>query len=280
MEKIISESCLNDFCTYLKSEERSRHTLEKYCRDLRAFMAYQGDRPITKESVISYKDYLLSENYSNTSINSMLAAINTFLAFMNWPECRVRAIRIQRKAFVSKQMELTREEYKKLVKTAGKHGDYRLGLVIETICATGIRVSELPYITVEAVNAGHASVSCKGKVREILLVHELQVKLKKYVRKKHIKEGPVFVTRNGKPLERSNIWRQMKSLCEEAGVEKEKVFPHNLRHLFARLFYDQEKDIAKLADVLGHSSIDTTRIYIATTCEEHNRIMEHMKLIL
>ncbi|MGM9940759.1 MAG: tyrosine-type recombinase/integrase [Bulleidia sp.] len=280
MEKIITEACVNAFCAYLRSEERSRHTLEKYSRDLKAFMAFQDGRPVTKESVISYKDYLLSEKYSNTSINSMLAAVNSFLTFMNWHECRVRSIRIQRKAFMSKQMELTREEYLRLVKTARKQGNFRLGLVIETICATGIRVSELAYITVEAIRQGCAVVSCKGKVREIFLVRDLQEKLKKYARRKHIEEGPVFVTRSGKPLERSNIWRQMKKLCEEAGVEKEKVFPHNLRHLFARTFYRMEKDIAKLADVLGHSSINTTRIYITTTSEEHNRIMEHMKLIL
>ena len=275
---IISET-IDDFRKHLILEEKSRATVEKYIRDVKVFKAFIGDSEVTKESVIEYKEYL-QEQYSARSVNSMLASINSLFSFMDWHDIRVRAVRLQQQVFCSEEKELTRDEYTRLCKAAEKRHNERLALILQTICGTGIRVSELEYITVEAVQRGEAMVRCKGKTRAVFIVKKLKRKLLRYAAAKNIKHGSIFITRMGRPVNRTNIWREMKSLCEEADVEPGKVFPHNLRHLFARVFYNIRKDIARLADILGHSSISTTRIYIISTGTEHRKCMENMHLII
>ena len=278
--RILTENQIAAFAVYLKSEEKSDNTVEKYIRDVRAFSAYVGEAEITKETVIAYKNNLLSESYAARSINSMLASINGLFSFLGWVDLKVKSIKLQRQIYCPEEKELTKAEYMRLVNTAKQKGNERLNLLIQTICGTGIRVSELQYITVEAVKRGEAVVSLKGKTRSVFIVRELQKKLICYAAKQKITTGAIFITRNGKPMSRTNIWREMKSLCDQARVNPQKVFPHNLRHLFARTFYGIEKDIAKLADILGHSSINTTRIYIITTGNEHRQRMETMRLII
>ena len=228
--------------------------------------------------MIEYKTNLLKD-YKITSANSMIAAVNAFLKFANWNDCCVKQYKVQRNVYYPEEKELTKNEYYRLVKTARSDNE-RLSLIIQTICGIGIRVSEMQYITVESVRRGEAVVNCKGKLRIILITNNLKRKLLEYAKKNGINQGIIFRTRNGKPINRCNIWRDMKALCKKAGVNPKKVFPHNLRHLFARTFYGIEKDIVKLADILGHSSIDTTRIYVLTKCNEHKKRMENMKLIL
>ena len=278
--RILTEKIIGDFSCCLKSEEKSENTIEKYLRDVRAFAAYLGGAAVTKETVIAYKNKLLSENYAVRSVNSMLASLNSLFAFLGWTDCRVKSIKLQRQIYCSEERELTKAEYMRLVNTAKQKGNERLNLILQTICGTGIRVSELQYITVEAVKCGEAIVSLKGKTRTIFIVRELQKKLLRYAAEQGISSGTIFITRTGRPMSRTNIWREMKGLCEQAGVNPQKVFPHNLRHLFARVFYGIEKDIAKLADILGHSSINTTRIYIISTGNEHRKRMENMRLII
>ena len=278
--RILTEKIIGDFSCCLKSEEKSENTLEKYLRDVRAFAAYLGGAAVTKETVIAYKNKLLSENYAVRSVNSMLASLNSLFAFLGWTDCRVKTIKLQRQMYCPEEKELTKAEYMRLVNTAKQKGNERLNLILQTICGTGIRVSELQFITVEAVKCGKAVVSLKGKTRSVFLVKELQKKLLRYAARQKIQSGAIFITRTGKSISRTNIWREMKSLCNQAEVNPQKVFPHNLRHLFARVFYGIEKDIAKLADILGHSSINTTRIYIISTGDEHRKRMEHMRLIL
>ena len=278
--RILTEKTIADFSAYLKSEEKSKNTVEKYLRDVRAFAVYQNGTEVTKETVIAYKGKLLSENYAARSINSMLASLNSLFSFLNWNDCRVKFMKCQRRVYCSEDKELTKAEYMQLVNTAKQKGNERLNLVLQTICGTGIRVSELQYITVEAVKSGEAVVSLKGKTRTVFIIRELRQKLLRYARSQKVCTGTIFITRSGKPMSRTNIWREMKSLCEQAGVNPQKVFPHNLRHLFARTFYGIEKDIAKLADILGHSSINTTRIYIIDTGNEHRQRMENMRLIV
>ncbi len=278
--RILTSEAIECFKKYLREEEKSENTVQKYLRDVRTFAVYSGGAAVTKKSVIAYKNKLLSENYAVRSINSMLASLNSLFAFLGWTDCRVKSIKLQRQIYCSEEKELTKAEYMRLVNTAKQKGNERLNLILQTICSTGIRVSELQYITVEAVKCGEAIVSLKGKTRTIFIVRELQKKLLRYASEQKIQTGSIFVTRTGKPISRTNIWREMKSLCESAGVNPQKVFPHNLRHLFARVFYSIEKDIAKLADILGHSSINTTRIYIISTGTEHRRRMEHMRLII
>ena len=276
----ITKEELEAFKEHLVLEERSGATIEKYCRDVQYFMAFAGGREITKETVIAYKSKLKEENYATRSVNSMLASINSFFAFAGWHDLKVKTIKVQQQIFCAEEKELTKGEFERLVKTAERKHNERLSLLIQTICGTGIRVSELKFITVEAAERGEATVSCKGKTRTVFLVRELQKKLLQYCRRRGIKSGVIFITKTGKPMSRTNIWREMKSLCKEARVDPDKVFPHNLRHLFARTFYGLEKDIAKLADILGHSSINTTRIYIVSTGKEHRRRMENMRLII
>lgn len=257
-----------------------KYNREVFARDVRAFAEYLGGAEVTKEAVIAYKSKLLAESYAVRSINSMLASLNGLFSFLGWTDCRVKSIKLQRQIYCPEEKELTKAEYMRLVNTAKQKGNERLNLILQTICGTGIRVSELQYITVEAVKCGEAIVSLKGKTRTIFIVRELQKKLLRYAAEQGISSGTIFITRTGRPLSRTNIWREMKGLCEQAGVNPQKVFPHNLRHLFARVFYGIEKDIAKLADILGHSSINTTRIYIISTGDEHRRRMEYMRLIL
>ena len=280
MERMIADgSQIRGFAEYLKKNEKSAATVEKYTRDARAFCAFTQGREINKQAVMEYKAYLGS-HYAVASANSMLAALNAFLQFCGAGELTVKRFAMQRRVFCEQEKELTRDEYYRLLDAASKRKNERLCLIIQTICGTGIRVSELQFITVEAVQRGEANVSCKGKNRRILLVSALRKKLMRYAKMQNIRAGSIFVTRNGKPISRVDIWRQMKSLCKQAGVLPSKVFPHNLRHLFARTFYSMDKDIAKLADILGHSSIDTTRIYIVTTSAEHLKKMQSMRLIL
>ena len=278
--RILTSEAIQNFKKYLREEEKSENTIEKYMRDVWAFTTYMNGAEITKESVIAYKDKLISENYAVRSINSMLASLNSLFSFLNWIDCRVKSIKLQRQIYCPEEKELTKAEYMRLVNTAKQKGNERLNLILQTICGTGIRVSELQYITVEAVKNGEAVVSLKGKTRSVFIVKELKKKLLRYAAEQGITSGAIFITRTGRPMSRTNIWREMKGLCGQAGINPQKVFPHNLRHLFARTFYGIEKDIAKLADILGHSSIDTTRIYIISTGDEHRRRMENMRLIL
>ena len=279
MSRIITNSMIGEFKSYLRSDEKSENTIKKYVRDVRAFCDFTESREVSKSVVIEFKTSLV-ENYEVTSANSMIAAVNAFLRFMGWLDCCIKQFKVQKKAFCSEEKELTKSEYVRLVNTAKQKGNERLNLILQTICGTGIRVSELQFIMVEAVRKGEAVVSSKNKTRTVFIVRELQKKLLNYIKTKGITTGCIFITKSGKSMSRCNIWREMKALCEQAGVSTNKVFPHNLRHLFARTFYGIEKDIAKLADILGHSSINTTRIYIITTGAEHKRKMENMRLII
>lgn len=278
--RIITSEQTENFYRYLCSEERTENTVTKYLRDIAAFREWNGGQAVTKDRVIAYKQHLSDTGYKVRSINSMLASLNSFFAFCGWDDCKVKALRLQREVYSTENKELSRAEYERLCKTAEKKKNERLCLILQTICGTGIRVSELAFITVEAVKCGEAVVSLKGKTRTVLLVKELQKKLMRYIADHGIESGTVFVTKSGKPIGRTNIWREMKALCNDANVDPDKVFPHNLRHLFARIFYGIDKDIAKLADILGHSSIETTRIYIITTENEHRKRMENMHLIM
>ena len=279
MKRILEPKKMQEFEFYLRNEERSTATIEKYMRDVRFFMSYAGENEITKQTVLDYKSKL-GETYAVASANSMIAAMNCFLRFCGWHDLCVKQFKMQREVYCSEEKELTRAEYIRLLEAANAKHNERLNLIIQTICGTGIRVSELQYITVEALENGEAIVNCKGKNRRVFIVPELKKKLLRYVKEQRISAGTIFVTRGGKPISRHSIWKDMKALCEQANVSPSKVFPHNLRHLFARTFYGIEKDIAKLADILGHASINTTRIYIVTTGAEHKRKMEHMRLII
>lgn len=277
---IISEETLRSYAARLRAEERSGATVEKYLRAVSAFGAWLGGAPLTKEAAADWKALLVEGGYAPGSVNGMLSALNGFFRFLGRDDCRVRFLKVQRKLFRARERELTQAEYERLTETARDLGKERLALVIEAICATGVRVSEVRYLTVEALENGRADVALKGKVRTILIPGKLCRKLLKYARAQKIASGEVFRTGSGRPLSRGQIWAEMKGLCAAAGVERPKVFPHNLRHLFARTFYRVCRDIARLADVLGHSSIETTRIYLATTGEEHARQLERLGLIL
>lgn len=276
--RILTENHLQSFEQHLYSEEKSAATIGKYLRDVRAFFAYTGTQAITKEIVLAFKNRLVEENYAVGFINTMLASLNSLFNFLGWQDCKVRNIRQQRQTYCAEDKELSKDEYMRLLKAA--ENQPQLCLIMKTICGTGIRVSELQYFTVEAVRRGEVTIRCKGKTRTVLLPNQLKKLLLQWARENKISEGAIFITRNGKPVNRSNIWAQMKKLCEKAGVKHTKVFPHNLRKLFARTFYGLEKDIAKLADILGHSSIDTTRIYIMTTGSEHRRKIEKLGLVV
>lgn len=277
--QIINLEIIQKFKEHLILEERSTATVEKYIRDVKAFAVYLSSAEITKERVINYKKHL-QDSYAERSVNSMLASINSLFSFLGWHELKVKSIKLQQQIYCPEEKELTKAEYTRLCRAAKHKHNERLNLILQTICGTGIRVSELQYITVESVRQGEATVSCKAKTRSVFIVKELKKKLLRYAAGQGIKSGMIFVTRTGKPISRTNIWREMKALCNEAGVNPQKVFPHNLRHLFARVFYRIEKDIAKLADILGHSSINTTRIYIISSGTEHRRRMENMRLVI
>ena len=270
---------IRSFGLYLRQEERTKGTVEKYLRDLTAFLRWLGERTLTKEAAADWKEFLLGQGYAPATVNSMLAALNTFLRFTGREDCRVKFLKLQRRLFRDERRELKKEEFDRLLEAARSLGRERLTLLMETISATGIRVSEVRYITLEAVQQGRAEIALKGKIRTILLPVKLCRKLNKYARKQKIASGEIFLTGSGKSLGRRQIWAEMKALCKRAGVESSKVFPHNLRHLFATAFYRTCKDIARLADVLGHSSIETTRIYLLTTGKEHRRALERLGFV-
>ena len=279
MDKHINQAQLAAFERYLRLEEREPGTIEKYLRDVRAFAVWLGGEPLDKEAVVAWKEHLLASGYAPSTINSMLIAVNRFFRFQHWDELRVKTVRVQRRIFRSREKELTKEEYVRLLETARALGRERLALLMETICATGIRVSEVRYITVEAAQEGRAEIALKGKIRTILLPGKLRRKLLKYAKKQNTGSGEIFLTRTGKGMSRRQIWAEMKAICKQAGVAPSKVFPHNLRHLFARTFYKVCRDVVQLADVLGHSSIETTRIYLASTGDEYVRRMDRLGLI-
>ncbi len=278
MKHKITRDAVGKFRTYLIYEEKSAATLEKYTRDLEAFLLWLGKRTLVKTDVLAYKEYLM-ERYAAASVNSILSALNSFFMYHAWFDCKVKTIKMQKQIFCTEQKELTKPEYEKLLKAALHTDNHRLYHLMQTICATGIRISELRFITVEAVRRGQARVQCKGKMRTVILPRDLCRILTGYIRKYSITSGSVFVSRNGRPLDRSNIWNEMKKLCAAAGVPKAKVFPHNLRHLFARTYYSAQKDIVRLADILGHGNIDTTRIYTVESGEIHRRQMQRLGLV-
>ncbi len=278
-ERRLTAERISRFLESLKRGERAVGTVEKYRRDLNGLAGWLGGRGVTPETAAGWKKELIASGLAPATVNAKLSALNGLLGFLGWDDCRVRFLKLQRRVFRDRARELTREEYRTLRETAEALGRRRLGLLLETICATGIRVSETQYITVDAAKAGRADISLKGKIRTLLLPGKLCRKLLKYAKSRGITSGAIFVTRSGKILSRRQIWREMKNLCEKAGVPPAKVFPHNLRHLFATVFYRACRDIVKLADILGHSSINTTRIYLQTTGAEHVRQLEKLGLV-
>ena len=278
-ERILTAEQFDAYSCWLRQSERSPATIEKYLRDVQAFAHWLNGKPVTKELVTGWKEYLQSEHRAPASVNAALSALNGLFCFLGWADCRAKFLRIQRRLFRDQAKELTCADYNRLVGTARNLGRERLALVMETICATGIRVSEVRYITVEAARQGRAEIALKGKIRVILLPAKLCRKLLKYAQKQKIASGEIFLTGNGNSISRCQIWAEMKRLCKYAGVELPRVFPHNLRHCFAVAFYRAYKDIAKLADVLGHSSIETTRIYLLTSSEEHQRQLDRLGLV-
>ncbi len=279
MEKHIGKRELRGFEDHLRREERERGTIEKYLRDVGRFAAWLDGRALSKELAVAWKEGLAAAGYAPATINSMVVAVNQFFRFQGWEELRVKTMRIQRRIFRSRDRELTKEEYVRLLETARAQGKERLGLLMEAMCATGIRVSEVRYITVEAARQGRAEIAMKGKIRTILLPGKLCRKLLKYAKKQNIGSGEIFLTRSGRGMSRRQIWAEMKAVCKQAGVAPSKVFPHNLRHLFARTYYRVCRDVVQLADVLGHSSVETTRIYLASTGVEYVRRMDRLGLI-
>lgn len=281
MGKKITKAMLEEYKAYLYEQEKSKATIQKYMCDLKKLVDFVDDKEMSKSLAIQYKEYLKdNEGYKTSSVNSFLVAANRFFEFMGWYEFRVKTFKLQKEVFMPQSNELSKWEYKQLVETAFGNGKIRIGMIIQTICATGIRVSELSAITVSSVKSGMATIYNKGKERMILIPRDLQVKLLGYTRKQKIKHGIVFKTSKGKAVDRTWIWREMKKLCDIAGVERKKVFPHNLRHLFARTFYSIYKDISKLADILGHSSVETTRIYLKESYIEHQKRIEKLNLII
>ena len=276
----LTERMMKNYRHYLRSEEYAQGTIAKYVRDLNRFREWLNGTDVTKEKTMDWKECLIQRGYSPSTVNAMLASIHNFFKFAGWEECRTRFLKIQRRIFREEKKELGKSEYEKLIETAKKKKQKRLAMIIETIGATGIRVSELKYLTVEAVKQGQAVVYLKGKIRTILFPGKLIQKLLVYAEMEQIKSGELFITRNGKSVSRKQIWAEMKKLCREAGVVKTKVFPHNLRHLFARIFYQSSKDIVRLADVLGHSSIETTRTYLLTSGLEYQNWLDQLKLVV
>lgn len=279
-KRVITELTLSQFKDEMYRNEKRQNTIEKYIRDIRKLKDYAGTREITKELLVGYKEELeRGGKYCTSSINSFLAAANCFCTVMGWTDVRVKMVRIQRDAFVPENQELSKDEYEKLIKAALRKGDERLALLMQTLGGTGIRISELSFITVESLRKGMTDIYNKGKARRILYPTKLIQALQSYVRRNNIKKGCIFCTMYGMPMDRSNIWKAMKRLCASAGVSKEKVFPHNIRHLFARCFYQVKPDIARLADVLGHCNIETTRIYIKSTGKEHKEHLNRMHML-
>ena len=277
-ERKLTAAVLTRFRQELLRRERSAPTIEKYLHDVRTFAVWLDGREVTPEAVLAWKRELVDQ-FKPGTVNGKLAAVNALFAFAGWPDCQARSLKVQRRAFRDNARELTKEEFYRLVATAERLGKDRLALLFEAIGSTGVRVSEVKYFTVEAVRLGRAEIALKGKIRTILLPGKLCRKLLKYARKQKIASGEIFLTRSGKPINRKQIWAEMKVLCKQAGVEPGKVFPHNLRHLFAQTFYHQTHDVVKLADVLGHSSLSTTRIYLISTGAEHRKELEKLQLV-
>jgi len=276
--KKITSVIMQNFESHLLEEEKANATMEKYLRDIRAFMEWLGEQELCKTSVLKYKEYL-TELYAPASVNSMLSSLNSFFQFNEWFDLKVKALKMQKQLFATAEKELTKIEYQRLLNAAKTKGNEKLYLLMQTICVTGIRISELRFITVESLNARRAIIHLKGKTRVIIIPTDLCKMLLRYAKEQKIKSGCIFVSRNGNPLDRSNIWKLMKALCEYARVAKEKVFPHNLRHLFARTFYTAQKDIVRLADILGHSSVNTTRIYTMETGDMHRKQIQRLGLL-
>lgn len=277
--KHITIRMISKFKNYLIEEEKSSATIEKYIRDITVFQKWLNGRSVEKNIVIEYKQALM-EKYANTSVNSMLSSLNALFTYNEWFSCRVKFVKIQKQLFVNEEKELTKAEYERLLGVAKENKNEQLFLLMQTICSCGIRVSELKYITIEALKLKKACINLKGKIRTIILPSELCNILSKYAKERKISKGSIFISKSGKPLDRSNIWRMMKALCEKAKVAKEKVFPHNLRHLFARTFYMLQEDIVRLADILGHTNINTTRIYTIETGIIHREKIEKLGLLL
>ena len=269
---------IENYKNHLIEEEKSTVTIEKYIRDINAFAEWINGREITKALVLEYKNILI-EQYAPASVNSVLSSLNGYFDYIERYDLRVKNLKVQRQIFCKSEKELTKSEYERLLKAAKSKKNERLYLIMQTICATGIRVSELKYVDVNSVMTGQAQVRLKGKIRMVILPRELCALLKKYTKEKHITSGSVFVTRKGQPVDRHSIWKSMKQLCETAGVSKDKVFPHNLRHLFARTYYSLQKDIVRLADILGHSNVNTTRIYTIEDGSNHRRQLQRMGLV-
>lgn len=278
MKPKITKHLIVKFKDYLLEAEKSYATSEKYIRDISAFFAWADKREMNKNLILQYKQKLISE-YAPASVNSMLSSLNSFFDFCGWSEYKVKTIKLQKQIFRSKEMELTKCEYNKLLIAAQGLKCKRLYYLLQAICSTGIRVSELRFITVEAVRRRQAIINCKGKMRVILLPEKLCKILMFYIWQQNIKKGSVFITKSGKPLDRSNIWSDMKKLCAMAGVKSNKVYPHNLRHLFARTYYSIQRDVVRLADILGHSNINTTRIYTMENSEIHRKQIEMLGLL-
>ncbi len=277
MKKITKQNIQN-FKSFLTEEEKSNNTIEKYMRDVRFFAAWLQEREFDKSAVLEYKRELM-EKYAPSSVNSMLSSLNALFSYMNWQDMKVKTLKIQRQLFANCERELSRKEYERLLSAAKAKDNEQLYYLMQTIASTGIRISELPAISVEAVQKGQATINCKGKLRQVFLPKTLCKMLTSYIKMQKIKSGSVFISRSGKPLDRSYVWKLLKALCERANVSKSKVFPHNLRHLFAKTFYSIHKDIVRLADILGHTSINTTRIYTKETGEIHRVQIERLKLL-
>ena len=278
-ERKLSGSMLAEYDCWLRRAERACATREKYLRSIRAFAAWLGSAAVTKDAVTEWKAHLVQQRQAPSTINTALAALNGLFRFLGWEDCRANFLKVQRRIFRDSERELTRTEYDRLLAAAEKIGDARLMLLMESICATGIRVSEVQYLTVEAAQCGRAEVALKGKIRTILLPAKLCRKLLQYAKKQKIARGEIFLTTGGKRMDRRQIWSAMKRLCRRAGVAPSKVFPHNLRHLFATAYYRMYRDIVKLADMLGHSSIETTRIYLVESGAEHQRQLDRLRLV-
>lgn len=279
MKRKITEKEINNYIRNLGEKERSKATIEKYRRDIKKFQRYLGEEEVVQKNIIDWKNELLEYGYKISSINSMLAAINSFLDFLDWKDCKVKLLCVQKENFVKPELELSIGEYEKLLRTAKNEGKDRICIIMQTICSTGIRISELPFITVIAVKKGCTQIHLKGKIRTVFLPDCLRKILLLYIKKNGIAEGSVFVTKGNLPVNRSNIWREMKSLCKKAGIEESKVFPHNLRHLFARTHYTKYHDIIRLSDIMGHSSVDTTRIYMMESGKTHIWQINQLKLV-
>lgn len=276
--RIINTETVEKYKKYLIEEEKSQATVNKYIRDISAFCIWLNGRDVEKKVLLKYKERIMS-TYAPRSVNSILSSLNSLFNYLNWHDCKVKTLKIQKQIFADKNRELTKAEYTRLLNAANNKKNKRLYYLMQTICSTGIRVSELKYITVEAINLMQVNINCKGKIRNIILPAKLCKMLKGYIKEYRIKTGSVFTSRNGKPLDRSNIWSDMKKLCDSANVPRSKVFPHNLRHLFARTYYSLERDIVRLADILGHSNVNTTRIYTMESGEVHRRQIERMRLL-